>query len=473
MPPSSLYRILVPNAPAHRRTERDASGGVQIEFHAAAVDARRKAARQPGVQKPRLISSFQGSIDTLLLSFPAYSFDDSDLAPAYQSLIREMRVGTRFVVIHPRGRQADAEAWFQEAGHPVDNVIYVPLFDFVRFTDWAEDPFVALMDADDETHYLMEPWAYLREADKLIAEAVQEHTDIRAIQAPLIFQGGNCLIGDDFWLLGKDYFADSDGLITSSATPVQIPDGVTPEAFTRQLFAEYVEATRKLFVVGTAEPVLLGTHYGTREGDDFYLDIVSEGVGRFQPIFHIDMFITLVGRNDAGDFEVLVGSPSLGDRLLGTESPFSLGKVYDAIAEDLAAQGFKVCRNPLVHRPTFGDSFSVARLREMAKESKDDLPYAIEDLVAAGADDSTTIRVRDWDHFTWNNCLVENSAARGRHVYLPTFGHSNADLAPIDDYTEDLWRRLGFEVHRLGDFSAFARRQGVVHCIKKYLSRGD
>ncbi len=84
------------------------------------------------------------------------------------------------------------------------------------------------------------------------------------------------------------------------------------------------------------------------------------------------------------------------------------------------------------------------------------------------------MRVRTWHHVTWNNCLVEHSAPAGRHVYLPTFGHgANADLAAVDDHMTRLWEGLGFEVHRLADFSAFAARQGVVHCIKKYLRRGD
>jgi hypothetical protein len=39
--------------------------------------------------------------------------------------------------------------------------------------------------------------------------------------------------------------------------------------------------------------------------------------------------------------------------------------------------------------------------------------------------------------------------------------------------TKALWEESGFTVHLLGDFNPFARRQGVVHCIKKYLRRGD
>jgi hypothetical protein len=43
----------------------------------------------------------------------------------------------------------------------------------------------------------------------------------------------------------------------------------------------------------------------------------------------------------------------------------------------------------------------------------------------------------------------------------------------IDRHMAQLWEGLGFEVHLLGDFNSFARRQGVVHCIKKYLRRGE
>jgi len=46
-------------------------------------------------------------------------------------------------------------------------------------------------------------------------------------------------------------------------------------------------------------------------------------------------------------------------------------------------------------------------------------------------------------------------------------------LAPIDDHMEQLFNGLGYTVHRLADFDSFARRQGVVHCIKKYLARGS
>ncbi len=474
MADSRLYRRLVPDAPPHRRTDRDTFLSPEAERRVKLAGRLAQRLAQPGLQTPALISSWQGAIETLLLAFPGYGVGSAELAAGYRSVIAAMRPGTRFVVVHNASGRSAVEEWFTAAGHAEGDVTYVPLADYVSFTDWAEDAYVALLDAADGTAYLMEPWEFPRAGDALISESVQEHVTLRSGQAPLIFQGGNCLIGDDFWLLGKDYFADSVALVESTFPPVEIPAGTTSDAFVSRLFSEYVDATRDLVVVGTNRPIPLREFYGTAEVGRFYLDIPGDGAGTYQPIFHIDMFITLVGPDTDGTFNVLVGSPSLGDELLGTRSPFSLDGVFDLIAAQLAARGMKVQRNPLVHRPEVGQSLTVAQLRDIAGEPGNEaLLEAVTELVAAGATDTTSVRVRTWHHVTWNNCLVENSTAVGRRVYLPTFGHPpNEDLAPIDQEMKGFWERLGFSVHMLGDFNAFARRQGVVHCIKKYLGRG-
>ncbi|MGI8808627.1 MAG: hypothetical protein ACR2KK_12420 [Acidimicrobiales bacterium] len=470
---SSLYRRLVPDAPPYRRTESDAFPSPDAERRAKLAPRLARRGAQPGLQTPTLISSWQGRIETLLMAFPAYGVASPELAAGYKSVISAMRDGTRFVIVHHKAKRAAIEKWFKAAGHPQGNVTYVAVPDYVSFTDWAEDGYVALLDAADDTAYLMEPWQFPRAGDALLAEAVQEHVALRAGQAPLIFQGGNCLVGDRFWLLGKDYFADSVALVGGDNPPVEVPRGMTPEAFVTQLFAEYVDKNRELVVIGTDRPIPLREYYGTAEDGKFYVDIGGDGTGTYQPIFHIDMFITLVGPDAAGDFNVLVGSPALGDEILGTRSPFALDEVYDDIADRLAARGMKVLRNPLVHRPTVGQAFTVAELRAIAEQPGNEaLLAALTDLVAAGATESTSVRVRTWHHVTWNNCLVENDPAGERVVYLPTYGHRpNQDLAPVDEAMKGFWEEQGFSVHMLGDFNAFARRQGVVHCIKKYLRR--
>ena len=465
----SLYRVLVPDAPLHRRTEGDRPAAPEIV-------SRAEAARQvvPGLQSPSLTSSFSGSIDRILFCFPAWAVADPTLVAAYTSVIGALRIGTRFIVVHNASVGLAVEGWFADAGHPPENVERVPLPDYVLVTDWAEDAYVSLQDAADGVAYLMEPWTFLRAGDALIADAVEEHTAIRASGSPLIFQGGNCLVGGDFWMLGADYFADTVALLSGRSSPVPVPSGTDPRRLVNQLFSAYVENSRKLILIGTKKPIPLRDYVGTRVGDDYYLDLPTGGTGTFQPIFHIDMFITLIGGEDDGPFQVLVGSPTVGDGHLGTSAPFALAEVYDGIAKELHNLGFVVTRNPLVHRATLGRTFELRELRALSREPDGEvLAPAVAELAAAGAVDATEIRIRDWHHITWNNCLVENSQVVGKHVYLPTFGHGDhADLASIDSQMEALWEGLGFTVHMLGDFNPFASRQGVVHCIKKYVARG-
>jgi hypothetical protein len=470
-----LFRILVPDAPLHRRTDRDTFPSLEAERRVDARNFLREALAQPGLQQPRLVASYEGAIEELLFAFPSYGVTGVESASAYQSVIRALRPGTRFVVVHHESTRTTVERWFVDAGHAPADVTWVPLPDFANFTDWAEDGYVALEDAADGTRYLMEPWRFPRSGDALIADTVEEFRGIRASQSPLIFQGGNCLIGDGFWLLGKDYFADSVDLTQEARPPVSVPAGTSPEVFVRTLFSRYVDSARQLRVFGTVNPIPIRQYYGRRESADFFLDIAADGTGTYQPIFHIDMFVTLIGPGPSGSFEALVGSPALADQMLATTSPYGLASVYDALAEQLTEIGLRVHRNPLVHRPTLGQRLPLSRLRQLATEAPGDAPLldAVNDLVAAGAAEATMVTIRSWHHITWNNCLVENSAVRGKHVYIPTFGHGAAlDLRPLDAHMKTLWEDRGFTVHMLGDFNSFARRQGVVHCIKKYLKRG-
>jgi len=470
----ALFRTLVPDAPLFRRTDRDAVPTPEVGFRIFNTNFMLETPVQPGLQSPSLVSSYAGKIEKILFAFPSWAIADARYADAYKSVIEQLRAGTAFVVVHhdDDAVRTTIESWFDAAGHAAENVTFVPLAEYISFTDWAEDAYVALADSNDGTTYLMEPWEFPRAGDALIAEAVQEYTDVTAHQAPLVFQGGNCLIGDDFWLLGRDYFADTIELISGGRPPVSIPSGTTPEGFARQLFSDYVDSTRSLTLIGTKRPIPLRGYYGSVDGGRYFLDVAADGVGTFQPIFHIDMLITLAGRNASGDFDVLVGDPNLADQALGRRSPYSLAGVYDGIAADLTASGLRVHRNPLVHWPSEGRRFSFSQLEQIASQPGNQaLATAVAELRQAGAQPATEVTVRSWHHITWNNCLVERYDG-GAHVYLPTFGHGAfAELAALDDQMEQLWQGLGFEVHRLGDFNPFASRQGVVHCIKKYLQR--
>lgn len=472
---SHIYRSLVPDAPRYKRTEGDEYRDSLFSLRAKSNLILLEKSITPGLQKPRLISTYAGTIEKILFCFPSWAIEEEKYVSAYQSVIQSLRQGTKFVIVHHESIRPTIESWLTSAGHNLDNIDFVPIAEYVSLTDWAEDAYVALEDASDGATYLMEPWEFNRAGDALIADAVEDHTTIKASQAPLIFQGGNCLIGEDFWLLGKDYFVDTIELLNRQRSPAPIPKEADPETYVRRLFSNYVDKDRRLIVLGTRKPLALKNYVGSRESEQYFLDIAAGGVGTFQPIFHIDMFITLIGRNSQGKFEILVGSPRLGDQILGTRSPFSLDDLYDDIAAALEKEGMLVKRNPLVHFPTIGQTLLLHELQKIASQSGyEALKPAIDELSKSGATDNSRVSVRDWHHITWNNCLVENSSANGKHVYLPTFGHEpNIQLQKIDDEMTRIWESLGFTVHRLGDFNEFAKRQGVVHCIKKYLARGS
>ena len=469
----SLFDTLVPGAPPYRRTDTDRPVSANLELRRDSGRLLKQRDLIPGLQVPRLVSSYEGAIDQILLSVPQWAVEEPAMADGYRSVIAALRPGTRFVVVHSEGTTEPILGWFAETGHSADRVELVSLPSYVNFTVWAEDGYVALVDRADDSTYLMEPWEFPRAGDALIADAVSDSLPIRTQQAPLIFQGGNCLIGDTFWLLGRDYFADTLTVLTGQRPPVSQPDSMSLPDFATQLYSDYLDRERRLILVGTTREIPLRGVRGLKQGDQYFLDIATDGAGTYQPIFHIDMFITLLGTDADGTFEVMVGDPSLADDILGTQSPWALTGVYDAIAHDLAEEGFTVHRNPLVHWPTPTQTLSLAELTRIAGlPNNEELVSALRELRQAGAADDTLVTVRTWHHITWNNCLVENSPATGRQIYMPTFGYADkVSLTAIDDRMEEIWGERGFEVHRLADFNAFAERQGVVHCIKKYLKR--
>ncbi|MDP1804683.1 MAG: hypothetical protein Q8K72_05920, partial [Acidimicrobiales bacterium] len=142
----NLYRRLVPDAPPHRRTDGDVFATPEDERRARLASRLAPRVARPGLQLPSLVSSWRGAIEEVLLAFPTYGVASPELSAGYRSVIAALRPGTRFVVVHHESRRFDVAEWFDDAGHPPGNVTYVPLPDYVTFTDWAEDAYVALLD---------------------------------------------------------------------------------------------------------------------------------------------------------------------------------------------------------------------------------------------------------------------------------------------------------------------------------------
>ena len=241
-------------------------------------------------------------------------------------------------------------------------------------------------------------------------------------------------------MIGADYPAHSIDYIGSHLTA---PVGTDPANFIRGLYNEYLDRERQLIYIASTIPVPTETSREIVVDGQPWKEVLYGGnrSGTVQPLFHIDMFITLVGRGPGGQFKVLVGDPAMASEILGQQpSSTAMQEVFDNIASGLGNAGFEVRRNPL--------------------------PMAFED--------DASRRERFWYFATSNNCLVQNSQTDGLIVWLPTYGYGAwTSLAATDEVNRQIWEDLGFEVRQLGDFHPFAANLGAVHCIKKYLARGD
>ncbi|HEU4425494.1 MAG TPA: hypothetical protein VFR67_23410, partial [Pilimelia sp.] len=289
---------------------------------------------------------------------------------------------------------------------------------------------------DGGTTWLVEPFSFPRYGDSLVADFVANaDPHLERTQAPLYFQGGNILVGDDFFLIGADYPANTLRYVGNVLLP---GPQERPADLVRRLYGEYLDPCRRLGYVGSTLPVPeQRTRRFTLDGQE-WTEVLYAGnqPGTTQPIFHIDMFVTLAGRGPDGRYRILVGDPRAAAELLDRDLPaHAMAHVFDDVAAGLDRQGFDVVRNPLP------------------------LVYV----------DDPDRRERLWYFATGNNALVG-----GGIVYLPTYGHGAwAELTVTDHANAQIWTELGLQVTYLADFHPFAENLGAVHCIKKYLARAD
>ena len=417
-----------------RRTSID--GDWDERRDAARADALLEAA-DLGPASPVLVSSAHGAFDRMLLALPAYVFggDDNPLRSAYVDLLRKLPQNVEFVVAAHEGVRDQVGRLFAEVGRMAPTLALLP--DDLHFSVWAEDGYVGAVDADTGRTFLLEPFSFPRYADSLIADAVSNRTAIAHSQTPLYFQGGNVLVGDQFWLIGADYPANTLAYFGGVLRPD--PDE-TREETVRRLYREHLDADRMLAYVGSTVPVPSQTRRRFELDGEPWTEVLHMGnkPGTVQPLFHIDMFLTLAGRDADGRYRIFVGDPGLAAGILGTDPwPHAMQDVFDDIARQLDDAGFAVLRNPL--------------------------PLVYADDVAA--------RTRYWYFATSNNALVEIDDLR-RRVWLPAYGFGAwPELEATDAANVAAWEDIGFEATLLTDFHPFAENLGAVHCIKKYLGR--
>jgi len=393
-------------------------------------------------ENPSIVSSVEGKMSKIFLTIPAYAIKDKSNNPywkAYSNLILQLPEYTElFIMTHEA--VADSLTGFLKENNIFYRTIVQSLPDHLHFSVWEEDGHAITKDRDGNT-FFAQSFSFPRYADGLLARYASNVSDFENYPAPLYFQGGNILIGDDFFFIGSDYPKNSLDYIGKVIIPKK---GESDSELIKRLYKEYLDTSKDLLYVGSEIPVpSQRTERITVGGDPNWTQLLYFGnkPGTVQPLFHIDMFISLAGRNAAGKYQILVGDPKMAADMI--DFPESLQYAMVDVFNNIAAQ---LSRNP---------NFEVIR---------NPIPLVYVD------DESKKERV--WYFATSNNCLVENTK-HSKTVWLPTYGHGNwKRLVRTDLANAKIWQRLGYKVKMLEDFHPFTENLGAVHCISKYLERG-
>ncbi len=435
-PPPLRPRHHAPVPGEVKRTDADLPADARRRRAATAAVAAQITGTRP--RSPALVASAAGAIAKLLLTIPSYAVqggDDNPYGVVYRDLIAKLPPETELVILTHDVVADTVRSWVTAAQRAAPAQV-IATDDFLGFSVWAEDGYVVIAD-EGEPNAFVEPAAFPRYGDALVADQVGAAAGLDLYQAPLHLQGGNVLIGDDFFFIGLDYplLTFEEGILTA-------PTQAGEDALLREVYRRYLDAERSFVPVGTTLPVPAAAQREFRLGGATWTEELYAGntPGTRQPIFHIDMFVSLAGRGGDGRYRVLVGDPREAARLTGEPlQAHAMAPVFDDIARDLGRRGYAVTRTPLP------------------------LVYA----------DDPGARLRSWYFATSNNVLVHAPAGQRPTVFIPTYAHGPfADtLAATDRRNAEIWEGLGYAVVGLEDFHPFALNLGAAHCIKKYLAR--
>ncbi len=340
-----------------------------------------------------------------------------------------------------------------------------------NFRNWPEDPFLVLRDTVTRRLALLEPMDFRETsiqafADYFIADHVCANSNIALEPSLFSIAGGNVLVSDDYALLGSDVCAKLLKSKEELNRCLTCPPLIHPPSGSDTL----IDALRRQ--LGMQK--LIWVNSGIPNNMDSLIGAYSEA-GSLQPMYHIDLFLTLCGRVDVtvegrkqarelvfvGRLDSNMTAPAFKDEE-DDKSRKRAGRIkaynqrLDAIAHMLehhcsAAGGvpFHVHRIPIVYEQTLRGEFL----------------------------------------YSYNNCLVEvyheidaGAPTLKKRVYLPSYRDADVNRPTIVralqaalDTTRNRFRRYGgFETDTIdGRFFRYARNGGALNCMTKVLNRRD
>jgi hypothetical protein len=315
-------------------------------------------------------------------------------------------------------------------------------------SEWAQDPFSVLHDGNGN-HVFLQPMysrKYSDYSDKFISLqlAMDENLDLQMLIRPtdVLLEGGNVLAGSNFIIAGKDMLAYN----CLQAINFKKGNTLTPE------LVQQTEAKIKR-AYGVEHIVWIG--FEKYRSD--WVNWVNDKSFSFQPAFHIDLFLTMGGRDADGNHILILGDPQMAVEMAkSVMNPEDLG-IYPYALERFA-QLDQCFEQYETRRPSGAPSFRIVRI-----------PLLIHHNVI----------------FSFNNGLTEQWGDH-KQIFLPDYeiggaGEDHEQLDPVLRLLKEESRRIlssapcNFtRIEWVGPgvyFRRLAQKRGALNCITKVLKR--
>lgn len=401
--------------------------------------------------KQRAISSVYGRIEELAIAMKG-EVNERLVARSFTKMFQAFNDRTRIVVLgkFSEDLRNDPEQAIKAVlkNCYIDDRHGVVLVDACHpqqtgaLTDWIEDPFVVLQSTDGNVT-LLEPFLFEQTKGHLMAEQFSNGLSTLIRSTRFHLEGGNILVGDDFAVVGKDLLMRNMVAFRSNHKSDQEAELWIGEKFRELLGVNYI------IWCGLESPTLnkLG---------------LSIGKEAMQPLFHIDLFVTLGGKSRGPGRE--------GDELVFVAQIDTDGKRVDKYVKGLPRNEqdkrwsyLKTLAKQLdeikdlfehYHENNFGPRFHVVRIPIQIEFP----PEGEKPLV-----------------LSYNNCLVEYYDGI-RRAYLPDFEipeHKGSDCGGCARcFTHNKFQGLGFRITWVeASFHSKAKEHGALNCMTKVLKR--
>lgn len=439
----------------------------------------------------RFLPSSKGKINSLLISLPGLlHYKDEYLAVIGELMIEmkevefvlvvennkdeKLKIAPSLAFLKSIAKENDVEIRILESKDEVEDV----------FSIWSQDAFLVAQSESEETFFINPfPKRKDRAGDDSVAEVVAQNLPDKILDFPGILEGGNVLVAEKFILVGAD-----EAIYDAEKKEKKIPADLSFFETFEQKMKEHIKDGRPIIpVYSSAKKYRSDVNIEKREVKrsltkgmritktdntrDLSISYSDCGVqyhhtiynwrGKRQAIYHIDLFMTLLGEDECGNYRIMIGDPVAGYE--ATEGIKRDDRINDFLNYQLEDATSRI--NECIGRLTS----SFAKLEIPLKIIRNPLPLTYQEIGR---------KKRLWYWASYNNALVEINGEENKAL-LPSYGTEKDEVNPhwaglkkYDDENHEIFQREGFKTYRFhNNFHFLSERSGSLHCIVKCLSR--